>query len=286
MTFRPDETRLLPLDFEHLSKPIEAANRAAHQAADEHAAAFNHRNEINAKLERAGDHDQRTAAAALEAGEKPPEPTLPRLQDEHAEAERQVLAAEAIMKRTRRELYAAIERGYDDYIAHLEQLAEDAAVAVRDKVDELAEVLVGFRQRNSAYQLARTFRAANPRAVPISARGLDRFGTAFEKELQARRRTLAVKRGATITPTLEAILAALVCELEHDLAGEPLNPNERVDPSLLRHQRPSAEQSAGNLRADEVRERLEAEGYKPPRPRAAKDRGRGGYHPLPEGAMR
>lgn len=264
MTFQPDETRLLPASFTGLSKPIKAANVAAHKAADAHAEAFNHRNAISAKLEHAGDHDQRTAAAALEAGEKPPPPTLPKLKAEHAEAERQVLAAEAIMKRTTRALYAEIERGYDDYIAGAEHRAEDAAVAVRDKVDELAEAIVTFRQANAAYQLARTFHAANPRAVPISARGLDRFGAAFEKALTARRRTLAVKRGATITPELESVLAALIVEVEHSLAGQAANSHDRPDPALLRHQRPSAEQANGELRADAVRERLEAEGYRPP----------------------
>lgn len=273
MTFQIDPTRLLPLDFE-LSKPVKAANLAAHKAADEHASLFNRRNAINAKLDRAAAADQAAAAAALDRGEKLPAPTEPKLRADLAEAERQVDAAWAQVKRTRRELYGAIEADYENYVAAAEHRAEDAAVAVRDKVDELAAAIVGFRQRNSAYQLARTFHA-NPRAVPIAARGTDRFGHAFEKALQARRRTLAVKRGATITPELESVLAALVAEVEHSLAGQAANSHDRPDPRLLRHQRPSAEQANGELRADEVRARLEAEGYRPPRPQpSVRDRGR------------
>lgn len=274
MTFRPDETRLLPLDFEHLSKPVKAANIAAHQAADEHAAAFNHRNEINAKLERAAAADQAAAAAALDRGEKLPKPSEPKLRADLAEAEVAVDAAWAQVKRYQRELYGAIEREYESYVTAAEHRAEDAAIACRAKVDELAEAIVGFRQANASYQASRTFRAANPRATPISARGLDRFGAAFEKALTARRRTLAVKRNATITPELESVLAALIVEVEHSLAGQAANSHDRPDPALLRHQRPSAELANGELRADAVRERLEAEGYKPPRPRPAMDRGR------------
>ena len=75
-------------------------------------------------------------------------------------------------------------------------------------------------------------------------------------------------------------------EVEHELAGQHLNTYERPDPAAIRHGRPTAEQADGELRADAVRERLEAEGYKPPKPRPPKGRGRGGYHPVPAGAVR
>ena len=272
MPHTPDQTRLLPLDFDGLSKPIEKANRAAHKAADAYAAALNARDEISAELLLADDADQRAVAAALDAGEKPPAPTRPKLQAELDAANLEVDAREAALKATRRELYGELERGYPNYIAGLEQQAEDAAVAVRDQADQLGEAIVKFRESNGSYQLARTFHAANPRAVPISTRGADRFGAAFEKALAARRRTLNVKRGATISPSLELILAALVCEVEHDLAGQAINSHDRPDPALLRHERPTAEQAAGELRAEAVRERLEAEGYRPPRRVATQDR--------------
>lgn len=264
MTFQPDSTRLLPLDFEGLSKPIEKANVAAHRAAAAHAAAFNRRNEISDRLQLAADADQRAVAAALDRGEDPPEPTEPKLRAEHDAANLEVDAREAQMKATRRQLYAEIERGYDDYIAGLEQQAEDRAVACRDLADQLAEAIARFREANGSYQQARAF-VANPRSAAISIRGTDTFGRMFEKALAARRRTLNVKRGATISPSLELILAALVCEVERDLAGQSLSSSDRPDPGLLRHERPSAELANGELRAEKVRERLEAEGYRPPR---------------------
>lgn len=271
MSFQPDSTRLLPLDFKGLSKPIEKANIAAHRAADQHAEAFNRRNEISDRLQLAADADRRATAAALERGEDPPAASEPKLRAEHDAANLEVDAREAALKSATRELYALLEADYPNYIAGLEQQAEDRAVACRDLADQLAEAIARFREANGAFQQARVFHA-NPRGAAISIRGADTFGRMFGKALQARRRTISNKRGATISPQLELVLAALVVELEYDLAGQAINSHDRPDPALLRHERPSAEQAAGELRAERVRERLAAEGYRPPRRVATQDR--------------
>ncbi len=139
--FGLSESQLLPLALPGTPREIAAANERLHAAWQRFRELKAEANNLRAQAKAAPSHDELAAQAAIDAGEPVPKPTAAGKEQRAAEAHRNVVASEQVVKARTRDLYDAMEDNRAEYLAAREKAFDKARGDLAELVQRILACL-------------------------------------------------------------------------------------------------------------------------------------------------